>query len=247
MSDLDDEIENNFKIFSTTWQDSLQQAIKSLDAQTDKFLASYKTIASLNAWREHLITQAVSEEASLFFLEAQNDALISHVLARMGSWRSALKALRSCVENILYCLYYSDHPVELRQWLSGDHKLQFSELHAYFSTHPDLKDMPSDLSALGILKQEYGTLSRAVHGSAKGFRMTKGTDSTVLWNPDIPSLGAWKTREQAVLSALNILLLAYFRSHLQGTSRPALRAAIALTISISKYSTIQSQLGVHLS
>jgi hypothetical protein len=90
MSDLDDEVESNFKSFSAAWLDSLQQSIKTLEAHPDKFLASYKTIASLNAWRENLIIQVVSEEASLFFLEAQNDALISHVLARMGSWRSAL-------------------------------------------------------------------------------------------------------------------------------------------------------------
>ncbi len=246
MSDLDDEVESNFKSFSAAWLDSLQQSIKTLEAHPDKFLASYKTIASLNAWRENLIIQVVSEEASLFFLEAQNDALISHVLARMGSWRSALKALRSLVENVLHCLYYSDHPVELRQWLAGAHRLQFSELLSYFSAHPDLKDIPDDLSALVILKNEYGTLSRAVHGSAKGFRMTKGTDSTVLWSPDLPSLGAWKTREQSVLYALNLLLLGYFRTHLQGTSRPALRAAIALVISNSKYSAIHAKLGVHL-
>ncbi|WP_147450071.1 hypothetical protein [Corallococcus carmarthensis] len=246
MSDLLDEIDHNFAQFSKAWKDGLEKSIISLDTQFDRFRKNYRRITSLNAWREDIILQKISEEASLFFLEAQNDALVSHALARMGSWRSSLKALRSCIENVFYCLYYSDHPVEFRQWEEGSHRLQFSELLAYFSAHPDIKNIPDDLSALPTLKTEYGTLSKAVHGSAKIFRMTKGTDSTVLWNADMPSLGAWQTREIAVLSALNLFLLGFFQRHLQGTSYPGLRAAVSLTLPDKLLPKVQSGLGIHL-
>jgi hypothetical protein len=247
MSDLLDEIDHNFEQFSKNWKTALEKSINTLDTQAEKFRNNYRRTTSLNAWREDIIQQKVSEEASLFFLEAQNDALVSHALARMGSWRSSLKALRSCIENVFYCLYYTDHPVELRQWEEGHHRLQFSELLAYFISHPDIKGIPDELSAIAPLKTEYGTLSRAVHGSAKSFRMTKGTDSTVLWNADMPSLGAWQTREIVVLSSLNLFLIGFFRKHLQGTSYPGLRAAVSLTIPSKLFPKIQSDLGIHLS
>ena len=98
------------------------------------YLNSYR-IASLQAWRTHLESR-ITEGSLAFFLEAQNDALTSHVFASLGSWRSALKALRSCIDNVLFCVYYKDHSVELDLWHSGKHKPSFNELFNYMENHP---------------------------------------------------------------------------------------------------------------
>ena len=68
------------------------------------------TIPTQNAL---VLEPRMTADSLAFFLEAQNDALVSHVFGNLGSWRSALKALRSCIENVAFCLYYKDHPVEL--------------------------------------------------------------------------------------------------------------------------------------
>ena len=73
-----------------------------------------------------------------------------------------MKCLRSCIENILFCEYYKDHPVELRLWLKGRHRLGFREIMSYFQRHPDVEGTIDDLSGLERLQTEYSILSRAV-------------------------------------------------------------------------------------
>src|SRR5204862_7086402 len=144
------------------------RCIAALDAHRDAFLSSYSRIASMNAWRSDMLETIVSASSLEFFAEALNDVLISHVFARFGSWRSALMSLRSCIENTCYCLYYKDHPVELRLWESGKHRPPFAEIHGYLASHPDIEPLGSSpVTGLANLKSEYGTLSRAVHASAK--------------------------------------------------------------------------------
>jgi hypothetical protein len=242
MSLLLKETETNFKGFDTDWRRNMSAVAAELAKDSALFLASYQRLVSLQAWRSHLETR-ISEGSLAFFLEAQNDALTSHVFACLGSWRSALKALRSCIDNVLFCLYYKDHPVELEMWQSGTHKPTFTELFNYFEHHPAHVDHAT-VDAVPVLRAEYSTLSRAVHASSKGFRMTKDVKTTLLWSDSKEEKGKWQTRERAVIENVNLLLLALFRNDLSGSALPGLRDAISLAIQSSKYGDIKTHFKV---
>lgn len=199
----------------------------------------------MNAWRTNILDDVLSQPSVEFFAEALNDALVSHVLAQFGSWRSALMSLRSCIENTCYCLYYMDHPVELRLWETGRHRPGFSEIHSYLEHHPDLSlGQNNPITGLPTIKSEYGTLSRAVHASAKSFRMSPDAHSVLLWKPDVIGLKQWRLREQHTLTGLNLLLTSLFRKLLLGTQQRGLRAALANVIPTSMHSRVKSELGV---
>lgn len=246
MRNLRLETEANFKKFDNLWQQELKSAASFYASQQDKFLASYRRVASLQAWRSSLLENCMDAESLRFFLEAQNDALCSHVFARMGTWRSALKSLRSMIENVLAALYYKDHPVELILWKSGDHRMSFKDYMAYFSSHPAVRDSGEQLAGIAELKDEYGTLSRAVHASAEPFRMTGAKGETMLWIMDQAKLGKWGTREYQGIAAVNKLLLVMFASELQGAAIPALRKSISFAISSKDNTLIKSKLKVSL-
>jgi hypothetical protein len=215
------------------------------DLSTDKvFLLSYRRIASLQGWRSFLDGR-ISDPCLSFFLEAQNDALVSHVLANLGSWRSSLKSLRGCIENILFSLYYKDHPIEYILWEKGQHKPPIYEFIKYFENHP-LRIMDPSIDALPSIKNEYSILSRAVHSSAKSFRMTKDAKRTLLWSNSPESLGRWQTREASILLNLNLLLLAIFRDNLTGTAAKSLREAVSFAIPESYYPAIKDKLSITL-
>lgn len=239
------EIEQNFLQFSDNWKSNMLSVTGELEKSKDKYLKSYNRLVSIQSWRLLLETK-ISSDSLAFFLEAQNDALTSHVFARLGSWRSALKSLRSCIENVLYSLYYMDHPVELQLWHQGNHKLGFLELYKYYESHPQMANLDIQLTGLPLLREEYGTLSKAVHGSAKGFRMTVDAQSTLLWSDNKASLGAWTTREKTTIFGINLLLIALFREQLQGSSQPNLRNSISLAIPATSYKKIKDSMGVTL-
>ena len=180
-----------------------------------------------------------------FFLEAQNDGLVSHVFARIGAWRSALKSLRSCLENVAFCLYFKDHAVELALWKLGKYKPGFASTVEYLKRHPALIGINQSISGIDMFEREYATLSRAVHG-AVSFQMTAEKGSTSLWTSEVKSLGKWRTREGLVLQSVNLLLATMFREHLQGAQRPNLRNAISFAVSPAKIPDIKSTLGIAL-
>lgn len=247
MSALKAEIEANFEAFSTSWKTELPKSISALDSYRDDFGKSYARIASLNAWRTNVLESRISEGSLEFFAESINDAVVSHVFARFGSWRSALMSLRSCIENTFYCLYYKDHPIELRLWETGKHRPGFSEIHTYLEHHPDIAlfgNIP--VTGLASIKDEYATLSRAVHASAKNFRMSPNVHQTALWKPEAASLGQWRTREQHTLSGLNLLLITVFREFLQGTQQSALRKSLSFVIPASLQPKVKSELKVSI-
>lgn len=238
------ETEANFGAFDVHWRNDMGKVSAELSKDGPFYLASYRRLTSLQAWRAHLETH-ISEGSLAFFLEAQNDALTSHVFACLGSWRSALKALRSCIDNILFCLYYKDHPVELEMWHAGNHKPTFSDLFSYLEHHPACV-RTATLDAVQPLRNEYTTLSKAVHASAKSFRMTRDIKGTLLWSDSKEQKGKWESRESAVIANINLLLLALFRNDLSGVAAPGLRDAISLAISPSKYSDIKNHMKVAL-
>jgi hypothetical protein len=247
MSGTRGEIEVNFDAFTASWKGSLPVSIAALDPRREEFLRSYSRIVSMNAWRGNFLANRVSAGSMEFFAEALNDALVSHVLARCGSWRSALMSLRSCVENTCYCLYYMDHAIELRLWESGRHRPAFSEIHTYLEQHPDVSALGnSPVTGLATIKEEYATLSRAVHASAKSFRMTPNPQGTSFWKADPASLGQWRTREQRTLCGLNLLMTTLFCELLQGAQQILLRRALWLVIPVSLHARVKSELKVNI-
>ncbi len=244
MSLLLKETEANFNAFAVDWRKHMAEVSEEMTKQTAKFLQSYRRIVSLQAWRGFLEPR-ISEGSLSFFLESQNDALTSHVFANLGSWRSALKSLRSCIENVMFCLYYKDHPVEVTVWEAGQHKPPIAEFVSYLERHPQrIKDPTVD--PLPHLMSEYATLSKAVHGSAKNFRMTKDIKTTLLWSAVAASFGQWQTRETTVLINLNLLLLAHFRDALVGAGAAPLRESVSLIIPKAVFPNVKAHLGVVL-
>lgn len=223
------ELETNYSTFTASWKTNLQEVLIASEETADVFLLSYKRMATLRAWHEYVVAVVVNNEAEMFFCEALNDLLSSHALAQCGSRRVALKSLRSAIENTLYMLYYKDHPVEYELWKAGSHRLGFSELLQYMQAHPSLAGVEASLNGLQLLKQEYATLSRAVHGG-RPFRMTAADVGTNIWEFDRARIGMWSTREGCVVRALNQALLSIYKEHLQGTANRNLRELLGTTV-----------------
>jgi len=246
MRNLVNEVNVNFESFDSSWRKRLDEVASELKKYSAEYAASYQPLVSLQAWKADLLEANVDSKALAFFIEAQNDGLVSHVLAALGSWRGALQALRSCIENVCFCLYYKDHPVELELWDQGKHRLGFASMHEYLEHHPAVAPVLSNNDALTVLKSEYGTLSRAVHASGATFRMAGTPEDLNLWIGDKARLGSWMTRERQTLMAINLLLLMLFRVHLQGAAVPGLRKAISLAVPTSKHSYVKTVLKVTL-
>src|SRR5207249_4692214 len=100
----------------------------------------------------------------------------------------------------------------------------------YFKEHPDIHAVESKIALLPILEAEYSTLSRAVHGSAAGFRMTGGEASPKLFKGTVADLGKWITREKAAISAINLLLIALFKDQITGAKALPLRRVLRLAL-----------------
>lgn len=245
MKDLKDEIELRYKEFSQKWSTELQLVMAQLAGSNSVFSESYLRLVSLNMWRSDLLSQVISQKSLAFFLEGQNDALVSHVFAQMGAWRSASKSLRSCLENVVFAMYFKDHPIELTLWEQGNYKPSFSGTIEYLQRHPALQSLPKELTGLEIFVQEYSTLSKAVHGSSS-FNMTSSTGTTSLWTANAASVGKWRSRETPVILAVNLLLMAMFKEELQGTKRAQLRSAISFVVPNAKHAAVKASLGIVL-
>jgi hypothetical protein len=246
MTPFEQELENNHKTFLADWTKQAQENWTKLSGKAP-LAKSYQRLSCLNAIQHILVLPRFSRASAAFFLEAQNDALVSHVSANLGSWRTALQALRSCLENVLCAIYYSEHPVELELWTRGEFRIWFSDLHRYMLRHPALSKLGPAVTGLEMLKSEYEVLSKAVHASAADFRMTDGASKVLLWSPDDPRLGAWSTRERHVIEAICSLLVCLFVSELQGAKNPQLRAILWFAVGSQKRSVLKSKLGVIIS
>ena len=241
------EIENNFGNFAKKWRAERQYADGNLQKQGNKiYFESYKKIVSLQAWRECLLQNNISADSLSFFLESQNDALVSHVLAQHGMWRSALQSLRSMIENVAFCLYYMDHRVELLLWNQGKYNPTINSFFKYLEDHPSIKDVVGNIQSVQLLKKEWEILSRAVHGSSKSFRMTLSGEIPTIFSAKQANLGSWKTRETNCILGINLLLMCVFREHMNGTKLSNLRKAVSLVVEKSKHKVIKENLNIHL-
>lgn len=239
-----DEISANFGRFQKKWWDEAAKA-RAENLKSSHFDANYRLLAGYNALRENVLREGSNGGALDFFLEAQNDGLTSIILAELGVWRASLQALRSLVENTLNGLYFLDHPVELIRWTNGSFKTSFSELQKYFSSHPTLEGVPSNLNGMNQLGSEYATLSKAVHGSARTMRMS--ADGAVnLSSSELARLGSWNTRFTKTARACLILIIALRNSKLTGAQNLGTRATLALCLTGAQKAGIKTSLKVSL-
>ena len=141
MDNLKHEINENYEVFRSNWKTQLDETFEDLGLDQNKYKISNKRLVSLQAWKTELLENILSPDVLEFYIEAQNGAILSHIFANIGTWRAALRSLRCCVDNPLFCLYYKDHPVEFRLWQSGKEIKPFSEFFNYLKKHPDIVDM----------------------------------------------------------------------------------------------------------
>lgn len=240
------EVDANFDAYFAGLESEVGKAFDSLKNCVDKYKESYRRLVSFQGWRQDVFAKVKKPEAAAFFTEAHNDLLMSHALARQAAWRVALMSLRSAIENTLFSLYYLDHPVELIHWRMGRHRLGFSEVVDYLSRHPNYLTFKETETGLGQINKEYATLSKAVHGSSGIFRVTKDGDVKGLHVPTTIELNKWITREKAVVTSLNLILIIFFRSEIKGAGNLNLRKAISLAIPNSRHAAIKSKFGVTL-
>lgn len=244
---LKKEIDTNFEEFYETTPQTLSLSVKEASKYKEIYRESYRSITSLQAWRTFIEIKVGAKRQGLdFFLEAQNDALVSHSLARQGAWRPALMALRSCIENALCCLFYLDHPVEYKLWESGQYRIGFTELVKYLDAHPNFSRISQHISGLEGIKAEYAQLSRAVHASSKAFRVTASGSILGLNIVSGSSISAWRTREKKLISSLSLILCTFFCEEIKGTSHLNLRKVISLSVSKKQKEHLKKDLNINL-
>ena len=223
--------------FAQTWTERI--------ADDSRYYASYRRVVSLQAWRVRFVEQIYPQLIGSIFLEAQNDALLSVVLAHIGMWRSSLQSLRSCIECVLNACYYADHPVEAELWRQGVHRLEFSEHLAYLERHPVGIRRLTLPNVLANLRQEYNVLSRAVHASAQSFHMTRAGAVTLTKSDEVDH-AMWSTRHASCLLWVNFLLISLYSPHLLGAQNRDLRKCISLAIPAYYHNSIFDELKVRL-
>ncbi len=246
MKNLNDELEANYVPFNSELKDMFNNAFDTLESNNNFYIESYKRLSSFEAWKAYVLENKISSQSLSFYLEAQNDALLSYAFARIGSWRSALQCLRSVIENTLFFLYYKDHSVEYELWELGKHKLPISEYVKYISNHPKMCSLDDNLSGLALLKSEHSTLSKAVHASSINFRMTNNSPFPALMQPDVIKLNQWQSREKKVVLIINLILIAMYFDDLEGAKLRSLRKSISFAIPIRLHEQIRNQYNIQL-
>src|SRR5579885_771658 len=243
MKTLSAELDRNFTAFQSAWKKQITDNSTAL-AATAIYKSSYKRLCALYAIKSYIVDKEVDSGSAAFFLEAHNDALVSHVAASFGSWRTALQALRSCMENALACLYFKDHPVELALWESGKVRAPSSDLLAYFEKHPTLQGLSHQQSGIEVIRKEYATLSKAVHASARGFRMTQNSPAVLLWSTEKSRAAMWAARERKVCEGIISLACALFAQSLQGTKNSAVREMLYFVLPPAKRVLLKNKLKI---
>jgi hypothetical protein len=236
------EIDNNGVAFSKRWTKEISDNISVL-AGHDAFARSYRRLTALQAIKANLIKKYSSGSAEFFF-EAHNDAMTSHVCASFGAWRTSLQALRGAIENTLCAVYFKDHPVELERWEKGHFRIGFQELSNYCESHPRIGQYENKLKIIESIRSEYATLSKAVHSSAKNFRMTDAAGKILIWSTEKAKVGMWSTRHSHVVQDIALLMSIVEAPQLLGTMNPNVRASMFFAISASKRTAIKDVLGI---
>lgn len=241
---MNPEVLENHARFELRWTSEMAECTVALGGQ-DAFKRVYSRLVSFQAWRSELLQDVMSAEALQFAVEGQNDLLVSYLLARGGQWRSALQSLRAALENYMNSFYFMDHPVEMQLWNVGTFRTQFSQLVKYMIEHPNNTGMTEVKYGIDILKSEYATLSKAVHGSAIAFRMSSD-EGPHFFDGALASLGMWETRTKLVCRGLNLLMISLFRENLTAARKRNLRKAITYSLKPSDKAWVKQTFSVTL-
>lgn len=245
MTKVPDEIKQNYQAFSTKLETSLVANLNAFRGNT-KLIESYYRIAAINAIKIDLIEPNFPEGAAHFFFEAHNDALLSHTNASFGSWRPALQSLRSFMENTLAALYYLDHPVEFEKWKAGIFYITPKDLREYAAEHPKVASLAKSINIKNLLDREYGTLSKAVHGSNVLFRMTTSDGKTNIGNANLADLAKWSTRERVSIDVCLTVVVGILHEYLDGAKMPNLRGAMRLALLPNSKSALKALYNVNI-
>lgn len=240
-----DEVKANYEAYLTTFSTAITKNIATFKGDA-KLVESYARVAVVNAIKVELVDTHFSNDAAHFFFEAHNDALLSHVNASFGSWRPALQALRSYMENTMSAIYYKDHPVELEKWKTGSFKIQPKDLRDYISDHPRITKVSSTIDLKNLLDKEYATLSKAVHGSSSLFRMTSSDGKTNIAAPNVADLGKWSTRESSVINLCTVMMLCILGDHLDGAKQSSLRDILGVALSANSRAALKKHLKINI-
>lgn len=238
------EILVNHARFEERWRNELQECTAAF-SQDEAFKKAYSRLVSFQAWRIELFQEVMCEGSLQFSLEGQNDLLVSYLLARGGQWRSALQALRAALENYTNSFYFMDHPVELKLWEIGNFRTQFSDIIKYMIAHPSNIGISTSQNGIDIIKSEYATLSKAVHGSAVSFRMSSD-EGPRFFDATPSNLGMWETRSKLVSRGLNLLMCSLFREHMLASRKRNLRKAITYSLKSSDKAWIKETFSITL-
>jgi hypothetical protein len=245
MSQLRNEVDANHSAFFRDWTTASERNWRALEKST-VYKESYRRLTAIQAIKAHLVGSQYTPGSAAFFFEAHNDALVSHVSASVGAWRSALQSLRSCIENSLCAVYYNVHPIELELWAAGEFWIGFSELIKFAEKHPRLSHLGAEVTGLRALRAEYAMLSKAVHGSAIDFRMTDSISNVLLWSADPVKAAMWSTREKRTLEGISLLLVCLHSSSLQGASLTPLRNVLHFSIGPSRRKQLKTTLRINV-
>lgn len=205
---------------------------------------SYKRIIAYSALSFGILPNC-TPESQTFYKEAHNDMITGHILALLGSYRSALISLRNALENVLHFLYYKDHSIELKLWLIGKHRLKITSLFDYENEkHLFIGKHIQPLTP--VLLKEYTELSRAVHGSAINYQMTNSFEFPNAIGYDAPRLSMWNTRARSLHNAMVQLLLYNFEPQFEGTKLSHQREVIAGSITEATATAVSSNTSINL-
>lgn len=217
-----------------------------LQKNTFKIDEAYARLTCLQSLRAYLIADVTSEGSQGFFVEAQADGLTSLVLILTGAPRSALKSLRSLIENVIRSIYYADHPIEYRQWEDDNHRPTFKSLFDYLDAHPDLQGLNEKLQPQKTLHSNWKMLSQAVHSSAKAERMTGNTETIQIWKTTQAAVGKWATFQKAVIRDVCLLYFILYREKLKGGGFKPVRESATIALPKNLDLRIKEDLGIRL-
>lgn len=203
---------------------------------------SYCRVAALNATKKII---PIPNDQEMFFDEALNDLLSSHVMMMLGNSRVALTAMRAIIENFLYYFYYIDHPVEFIKWKLGKYRVKFSDLFEYLKGHPCIEKMQTSESVTS-LESEYATLSKAVHGSSEKFMMTAQANFPHLFQDSEPVMSQWNSRGKNVFISIMTLIFSFYRDNFVTASHKHERQIISIALGATASRKLSQKLKLSL-
>ena len=203
---------------------------------------SYCRVAALSASKKII---NIPSKQEMFYHEALNDFLSSHIMINLGSSRVALTALRAIIENFLYYFYYIDHPVEFDLWKKGDFRIKFSELFDYLKKHPKVIEVGTP-QVVENLQKEYATLSMAVHGSSDKFMMTAQDNFPHIFQAKTEIMSQWNSRAKSVFICIMKIIFSFYKDSFITVAHKHERKIISLALGVKQSTQISSQIGINL-